>query len=71
MAFIDSLAGAYGKTSKPIMKRVSNRLALWRSRRDLAKLDARQLEDIGVTPDAARREANLGIWDVPHTWQDR
>lgn len=71
MAFIDTLAGAYGKGSRPVLKNLSTRLALWRSRRDLAQLDARQLADIGVTPEAAQREANLGVWDVPHTWHDR
>ncbi len=50
---------------------LSTRLALWKSRRDLARLDARALQDIGITPEDARREAQLTIWDVPETWRIR
>jgi uncharacterized protein YjiS (DUF1127 family) len=71
MAFIESLAGSRIKRSRPVLKTLVTRLALWRSRRDLAQLDSRALEDIGVTPEAAQREARLGIWDVPQTWHDR
>ncbi|WP_298971957.1 DUF1127 domain-containing protein [uncultured Roseobacter sp.] len=46
-------------------------LALWRSRRALARLDARALEDIGVTRDAADLEANRNLWDVPNTWKNQ
>ena len=50
---------------------LSTRLALWRSRRDLAKLDARALEDVGISAQAAQDEAKMGIWDVPATWVNR
>jgi uncharacterized protein YjiS (DUF1127 family) len=43
-------------------------LALSRSRQALAGLDARALEDIGVTQAEARREATRPIWDVPTSW---
>ncbi|WP_375175717.1 DUF1127 domain-containing protein [Pseudooceanicola sp.] len=43
-------------------------LALSRSRQALADLDARALEDIGVTQAEARREATRPIWDVPASW---
>jgi len=46
-----------------------NYLALWRQRRALAKMDARQLADIGVTRDQARAEAARPLWDVPSHWQ--
>lgn len=71
MAFVETLAGARKNGSHSLLKSLSTRLALWKSRRDLAKLDDRQLADIGITPDAAQREAKLGLWDVPHTWHDR
>lgn len=44
-------------------------IALWRSRRALARLDTRALADIGVTRDAADLEAQRPIWDVPHSWR--
>ena len=71
MAFIESLAGSRVKRPRPVLKTLVTRLALWRSRRDLAGLDARALEDIGITREAADREARLGIWDAPQTWLDR
>jgi len=43
-------------------------VALWRERRALARLDARALEDIGLTREAALREARRPIWDVPRHW---
>ncbi|UYP66582.1 DUF1127 domain-containing protein [Thalassobacter stenotrophicus] len=44
-------------------------IALCRQRRALATMDARQLADIGVTPDQARTEAARPVWDVPSHWQ--
>lgn len=44
-------------------------LALWRQRRQLARLDARMLSDIGVTRDEAVREADRAIWDAPDHWR--
>lgn len=46
-------------------------LALWRSRRALARLDARALDDIGINSEAAQREARRHLWDVPSTWVNR
>lgn len=42
---------------------------VWRSRRALAHLDARALEDIGVSRDRAAAEAAKPIWDVPANWR--
>lgn len=71
MALIESLASAQARRPRPVLKALFTRLAVWRSRRDLARLDARTLQDIGVSADAAQREASLGVWDVPQTWYDR
>ncbi|WP_299679353.1 DUF1127 domain-containing protein [uncultured Roseobacter sp.] len=69
MALIDSVSS---RASMPSRRRVGLRtyLALWRSRRALAKLDARGLEDIGVTSERAQIEARRGFWDVPDTWRN-
>ena len=48
-----------------------SRLGLWRTRRALAKLDAAGLADVGISEDAARREASLTFWDVPDNWKTR
>jgi len=45
-----------------------NAIQLWRSRRALARLDARMLEDIGVSAEAAAAEASRAPWDVPAYW---
>jgi len=34
----------------------------WRTRHQLARLDARQLKDIGLTPAQVRREAHQPFW---------
>jgi uncharacterized protein YjiS (DUF1127 family) len=46
-----------------------NALAVWRSRRALARLDDRALDDIGVSAHRAEIEANKPIWDVPTNWR--
>ena len=50
---------------------VRTRLDLWRTRRALARLDSHLLKDIGITPEQARHEAELTVWDVPANWSDR
>lgn len=45
-------------------------LAVWKSRRALARLDAHGLDDIGIKADRAARESVKPIWDVPATWRD-
>ncbi|MEO0485826.1 MAG: DUF1127 domain-containing protein [Pseudomonadota bacterium] len=44
-------------------------LTLARSRADLRKLDARGLQDIGLTAEDARTEADRPLWDVPAAWR--
>ncbi|MEM8655634.1 MAG: DUF1127 domain-containing protein [Pseudomonadota bacterium] len=58
---------------KPVARRahpLSTFFAVWKSRRALARLDARALEDVGLTKDRAAQEAAKPIWDVPATWRD-
>ena len=40
-------------------------LAVWRERRALARLTARELRDLGLDAEAARREAARPFWDLP------
>ncbi|WP_170758588.1 DUF1127 domain-containing protein [Ruegeria lacuscaerulensis] len=44
-------------------------LSLRRQRRNLARLDDRALEDIGITREQAEAEASRPIWDAPQFWQ--
>lgn len=50
------------------MHRVALAIAAWRQRRALAALTPEQLKDIGLTPGAARGEAERPVWDVPRHW---
>ena len=40
-------------------------VAIARERRALAQLDARELEDMGISPAAAAQEAGRPFWDIP------
>jgi uncharacterized protein YjiS (DUF1127 family) len=42
---------------------------LRRQRRQLARLDDRALEDLGLSREEALREAERPIWDVPAHWR--
>lgn len=44
-------------------------IGLWRQRRALASLDPERLDDVGITPGAARAEASRPFWDVPNHWR--
>lgn len=44
-------------------------LLLRRQRLRLGKLDARLLEDIGLTRSEAEEEARRALWDVPRHWR--
>ncbi|MEP2715467.1 DUF1127 domain-containing protein [Pseudophaeobacter sp.] len=48
---------------------VSARLSLLRQRRALKSLDARALEDIGISRSEAMKEAERQIWDAPESWK--
>ncbi|NRB05400.1 MAG: DUF1127 domain-containing protein [Rhodobacteraceae bacterium] len=48
---------------------LTNLIVLWRSRRALAQLDARALEDVGLTQQMAQDEAERPVWDVPANWR--
>lgn len=71
MSFVDISTDGLARLRASVGLDLTRRLAVWRTRRSLAKLDARALEDIGVTPDAAAEEARLGLWDVPPSWRQR
>ncbi|MCW8843328.1 MAG: DUF1127 domain-containing protein [Rhodobacteraceae bacterium] len=43
--------------------------ALYRQRRALAKLDARSLEDMGISRRDAEAESRRPVWDVPAAWR--
>lgn len=42
---------------------------VWRQRQELLRLNASQLDDIGLNRDEALAEAARPIWDVPATWR--
>lgn len=60
---------AFAAAPKASRFSLTHMLAVWRSRHALAKLDARALDDIGVSARNAADEAAKPIWDVPATWR--
>ena len=48
---------------------ITNIIALRRQRAQLAQLDADRLADMGISRDAALKEARAPIWDVPQNWR--
>ena len=41
----------------------------WRQRQVLDRLDNSALNDIGISRDQARKEAQKPVWDVPAHWR--
>lgn len=46
-----------------------NVTSLHRQRRSLAQLDARLLDDIGLTRAEAIKESQKPVWDAPQRWR--
>ena len=59
---------SFGPTARK-MPTLADLAELYRQRRALAALDARSLEDMGLTRDEARAESRRPIWDVPAAWR--
>lgn len=62
------LSAAFGRPRNRV-RSLLDYLELRRQRRTLADLSPHQLRDIGLTEEAARREAGRPIWDVPDHWR--
>lgn len=65
----DRCAPAARRQSRGVATRLFSLARLWKSRRDLADLDAHMLRDIGLTETQAKCEAERPIWDVPSNWR--
>jgi uncharacterized protein YjiS (DUF1127 family) len=50
-----------------ILPRIGQILSLRQQRRSLAQLGPEALNDIGLTPEEAQREAKRPFWDAPTT----
>ena len=55
--------------AQPARLSILRSFALWRSRRDLANLDADALADVGISPQEAKAEAQRPVWDAPASWK--
>jgi uncharacterized protein YjiS (DUF1127 family) len=71
MALLDLIVSPHSSLASRPRIDLATRLALWRSRRSLARLDHAALVDIGIHSEQAAREARKGPWDVPESWIDR
>ena len=54
---------------RPTLKLLDVLTSLYRQRVSLGKLEPHMLDDIGITCDMARREAERPVWDVPQSWR--
>jgi uncharacterized protein YjiS (DUF1127 family) len=52
-----------------VLAQIGAALALHRTRKQLAHLDALQLHDVGLTADQAIAESRRPIWDAPAHWR--
>ncbi|NNE79529.1 MAG: DUF1127 domain-containing protein [Silicimonas sp.] len=59
-----------GKTARRtgMLARFSAWYSLISQRRTLSKLDDHLLDDIGISREAARKEARRPVWDAPNQW---
>ena len=63
---LTSPVSARPRTSRaPFSTRLLTMLSVRRERRALNALDKSLLQDIGLTPEQARREAARSVWDLP------
>ena len=57
-------------TQRPsVVRMVKLAVSAHGQRRALRKLDSAALNDLGLTYDQAKCEANRPFWDVPATWR--
>ncbi len=63
-----SLPSARAKARRSLKDRIALVFALMRQRRALSKLDDAALSDIGISREAADREARRPFWDAPDFW---
>lgn len=69
MAFGNVLVGVrLLRRPMSVLQRLSALVALRRSRRSLAQLDARLLDDVGLEWSQAQQEAARRLWDAPPHW---
>lgn len=59
---------AHSKSGLSLLGWLTASLAVRRSRSQLARLDARLLDDVGIAKNVAQKEANRPVWDVPSHW---
>ena len=54
---------------KGLLSRLGQQVTHVRQRRRLRDLSDHILDDIGISREAAEREASRPVWDVPRTWR--
>ncbi|WP_146589750.1 DUF1127 domain-containing protein [Puniceibacterium confluentis] len=68
MAHISTLSRQRPHRSQSLIATLLALGALHRQRRALARLDDHALNDLGLSRDAALREARRPVWDAPGNW---
>lgn len=69
LARVHSCPAPHASVHRSLLARALGAFTLRQSRRRLAELDLHMLQDIGLTADEARREAELPFWDAPAHWR--
>ncbi len=68
MSFYDLTLPARSRGFSGLFDLAARSAALHRQRAALRRLDARALDDIGLTRAEAEAEANRPLWDAPAHW---
>ena len=61
-------AAISSKTRPTLWQRLVQFRALRQQRLHLARLDAHQLDDLGISATQAKTESARPVWDVPQNW---
>lgn len=65
---VEGLFAPVVRPGRGLWHKIERARALHAQRRELARLDARRLRDIGLTDDEAGAEARRPFWDAPAHW---
>ena len=71
LILMDTVFGRQHATARRLsfVARLTQALALHRSRARLAELEPHLLADIGLDEKTAQSEARRSVWDAPDTWK--
>ncbi len=69
MTTCNTPARTFPKQRPSVFRLIKLALSAQGQRRDLRQLDSAALNDLGLSYEDAKAEANRPFWDVPATWR--